>query len=486
MGLSLANIDRAFEWTLRDAVIKAGYWPDQRAFTLANDEDGFNTALAAMPITIDVFGVANFLDREKLKSNNIIVERHGLSPGSIGFSYPFEYVLQSDNTYDLLKTPDGSTDLAYRIRFVTFDVTMDRIINEIILSCFQTRKFIYGIKDDLTNTDEGFETFKNGDTVDLSGKDFIERICPFIVRDAIIGNGEIIKTDIQPLKTTALPIMNPNLPDADVQYPESENDISVGSFTVVDNFIQMVEALAGWNKLEVARMYAQESEVLALKNLRGGVDAENSGCDFTEFKGFYRSNANDFIDTKFSPSTSETFGLTNYTYMVFVTEAPINATLIEFFGLIDSVNNSSIFLKSGTPNGIQVKANSDDLIEASILKVKANTLYTIVRRNRFLLQIFEGDRIIIEMASTGNTADVTIITVDDDTITADDDMILQPTFIPIGNIFDLNIADENGNAIGTANVGGLAFSAAGPGLRGIEIRELNIAIRRYLTKIGLL
>lgn len=464
MSFQLKNIDRAIEWTLRDQCISENYWPDQRAYNLASDLAGFDADLATRRTnktpTIDVFGVGNYTDRAQLRSDNVIIERRNLGNGSIGFAYPFETVLQSNNTYSRLKTPEGTSNIGYVIRFVCFDVAMDRAINELIKKCFESRKSIFGINDDMTNMNEQFWIFKGGDPVDISGKDFIERLYFFIVKDVVIDSGSnVIQSNISPV-TTIYQEINPNKPDGDVAYPDAANDL-IRQYGVVDLFLQFVEALPGWQKLEMARMYAQESEARALKNLKHGADAINSGCSFTPFKGFYRSVDNEFIDTNFSPSNSDVFTLTNYCYMVFVTEVPGNTTLMELFGLNDQDNIISVLMRGSNAIGIEAKGNGDDLLSDSALRLKPNTLYTLNRRDRFSMQIFAGDVIIATLLE-------------------------EPTFIPNGNIFDLNISDQNGNAIGTGTVGGLAFCAAGPGLRGSEIRQLNIAIREYLIRLGVI
>lgn len=465
MSFQLKNIDRAIEWALKDAFIEAGYWPDQRTYDANNDLAGFKADLNARRAnkvpTVDVFGTGNYTDRGQLQANNVIIERKDMPKGSIGFAYPYQTVLQPNKTYSKFKTPEGTNNIGYEIRFVAFDVEMDRAINEIIKKVFDTRKFIYGINDDVSNMTEGFWIFESGTPIDISGKDFVERIYMYHASDVVIESGNnVVQANIPPLKTLYGPTMNPNKADADIAYPEAANDL-VTQYGVIDLFIQFVEELPGWKKLEMARMYAQETEELALKNLIHGPAAINSGCSFTPFKGYFRSVDNEYIDTNFSPSNSEAFSLTNFCYMVFVTEIPGTTTLMELFGLNDMDNVVSVLMRGSDGIGIEAKGNGDDLLSDSALRLKPNTLYTLNRRDRFSMQIFAGDVIIATLLE-------------------------EPTFIPNGNIFDLNIGDQNGNPIGIGTVGGIAFSAAGPGLRGSEIRQLNIAIREYLTRLGVI
>ncbi len=460
MAFKLKNIDRAIEWALRDAFIGAGYWPDERNFILTDDETGFNNAVVAMSPRVDVFGVGNYTDRGQLKTNNVIISRLPIENGSINFSNPFAYVLQPDSTYTKIKTPRSTSDISYRITLVAYDVETEREINEIIHSVFGNRESIFGMNDDLTNMTEEFWIFRTGSPVDLSGKDFIEKVYQFVVTDVILEAGtEILEEGIQPLLNADV-VLNPNERDADVLYPDNALDILFQTSGVVDLFMEFVQPLSGWHKLEMARMYARETEGLALKNLKNGNDAINSGCAFSKFKGFFRNIDTDYINTLFNPSASESFKLTSYSYMVFVTEAP-GIPLAEFFGLTDTVKNVSVLFQASNDIGIEVIANSGDVLSDVDLRVKANTLYTLTRRNRFVLELFEGDKIILSLEE-------------------------QPTDIPDGIIFDLNIADETGSSIGTGTSGGIAFSAAGAGLRGSEIKELNIAIRRYLTRLGVI
>ena len=129
--------------------------------------------------------------------------------------------------------------------------------------------------------------------------------------------------------------------------------------------------------------------------------------------------------------------------------------------LSDLVNTVSFYLQSVQTTGFTAKANSNNLLDLTTVKAKANTLYTLTSRNRFQLELYEGALLlgIIEV---------------------------EPTKIPAGKFAELNIFNQAGAPIGTSVAGGLAFSAIGKGLQGSEIREFNDFIRFFMTQVGVI
>lgn len=453
MAFKIENIDRAIEWAIRDEIISRGYWPDQRAFIASDDESGFNTALDAMTTRIDVFGVGNFKDREQLRVNNVIIDREDITDGDIGYSQPYRFDLQSDFSFKKIRTAQGTSHLEYEVRFVCDNVALDREINMIMIKSIGRRTFVYGINDDLTNMDEGFWIERNGPPVDMSDKDFIERVFRFIVKDVVLDEEEDAATGIKPITQIIATRNIPSSQDYDVQFPEKEDDGAAFTLGAVDFFLGLVQNLSGWRKFDVARLYALDTQVNALKNLKGNSSAVNSGLTFAPWKGFKKTGAGQYLDTQFSP-----FRLTDYSYAVFVTEAP-SVGVMELFGLIDS-GGSSFYLRSDATSGFQAKGNGDTQVQLTT-KVKANTLYVLNCRNRFRFEIFEGDVIIGELE-------------------------LEPTAIPEGRFAELNIFNDLAAPVGVSTGGGLGFSAIGAGLKGIEIRDLNAALRVYFSKVGVI
>lgn len=456
MSFLIKNIDHAIEWALRDEFVRRGLWPDQRAFMLANDEPGFQAALAALNPKVDIFGVGNFKDRSELKENNVIINREGPSKGVTGFAHPFRFELQPNKTFNKIQGAEGSVDFEYEIRFVADDVSLDRIITEAMLYVFRNRKYLFGMNDDLSNMTEGFWIEKLGQAVDLGGKDYIERVFQFAVRDVIIDQ-DIVVENI-PMTTQIDVILNVPPIGSDVMNPETQYDVATITNGVGEYFLDRVQDLPAWKKFTVARLYANNSEANAIKNLRQRAhDAVNSGLTFTPFKGFNKTGVDQYLDTLVRPAD---LFLTNYSYVIFVTDAPA-AGLLEFFGLVDTVQNTSFFFRSDqSALGIQAKGNSDVQLQLT-WKVKANTMYTFTRKDRFQLEIWEGENMIGVLQS-------------------------EPTLIPVGKVFDLNIANQSGVTVGSSNSGGLGFSAAGEGLRASEIKDLNSMVRFYFTKIGVI
>lgn len=221
MTFTLAQIDRAMEWRVKDEVIKKGYWPDQRAFLIAGDEPGFQSALDAMGTVIEVFGQGHYKDREQLRANNVVIDRVDIYDGSVGASYPyrFEYDQVAGN-FNKYRTGEGTNNVEYQIRFVCDDVDLERAITQIMLNAFPNKVHLKGINDDdnLTETEDGFWVFRLGPAVDISGSNFIEKIWRLEVSEVDIQEQTLVQADIPPV--TQIDIFT--APGGDKDQDESE------------------------------------------------------------------------------------------------------------------------------------------------------------------------------------------------------------------------------------------------------------------------
>jgi hypothetical protein len=461
MPFKIENIDRAIEWAIRDEVIRVNGWPDERSFISSPNESAYNAAINAIPAKdrIDTFGVGNYKDREQLKMNNIIIEMEGIYDGNLGIGNPMEFELMPDKTYNKNDLGGGSSTLEYEVRFVCDNVALDRIINTIMLKALGKRKFIYGMNDDLTNMTDGFWVERNGNPVNLSGKNYIERLFRFIIRDVFIDECKVVETGIS-MVTEITSIQNiPGELNADIENPSDNDDVSSFVIGPLDYFKGQVQDLSCFNKWERANIYATNNQANALKNLVGYQACINSGLTFVPYKGFVKTNSIQYLNTNFYPSISSKITLTNFCYSIFVTDVPTTG-LLELFGLKDVADSLGFYFTSSPSSGIKAKANSNNEL-ASAWELKANTLYSLNRKNRFQMEIYEAARLIAVLE-------------------------LEPTAIPSGKIAELNIFDESGAAIGTSAAGGVAFSAIGESLSISEIRELNAVLRLYLAKVGLI
>lgn len=204
MIFDLAHIDNGIELQVRKIVEEKGYWPDQTNYFINDNPSGFEsdlqTAINEERTLIKVFGPGSYIDREELIENNIIVSRISIEDGDIGFSSPIdyeEYIDSGATKYRRVKTEEGTKNISYEIRYVCKSNHLDQIITNIILKAFSTRKFVYGKEvsenpNSIENTAEGFWVLRNGDPVDLSGSDFIERVHRFKVMDVCIEETETI------------------------------------------------------------------------------------------------------------------------------------------------------------------------------------------------------------------------------------------------------------------------------------------------------
>jgi hypothetical protein len=194
-NFTLDQIDHALEWVLRDAVIAAGYWPDQRALLAAGATDADFAAakaaiLAAGRPLMEVLGVGPWQDRGELNGNNLVLSRGPDGRGSYGISQPIVYEqidpLDKRAGYRELLLAREPQRLRYEVRFVSDDVDMDRVGTQLWLTCFGVPTYYRGINDDLTKMKEGFEVMRVGDGVDMSSDKYIERVWRFDVLDVVL------------------------------------------------------------------------------------------------------------------------------------------------------------------------------------------------------------------------------------------------------------------------------------------------------------
>lgn len=463
MGFKLEQIDRAIEWALRDQTIAQGLWPPQRTFITNADEPGFIAALAAMTTKVEVFGTADYKDRKQLKPNNCIIERVGIGDGEIGFAEGFRFQMKTNKDYQKIKTAKGTNHIYYEVRFVCDDVTLDRKLAMIIEKSLGRYAEIPGINTDLTNTENSFAIVREGPSGDVSGKDFIERVYRYVVQDVsfddleeVVDDGIAPITQIKTITNTAGPI------DPDVQYPDDINDATETTIGVNDYIIGHLGDIAAWRKFISAHWYANDTQAHALKDLirTAAAPSVNTGLTFSKLKGFNKTAAGQSLATGFAPTAFEDFGLTSFSYAIFVTDVPPSG-LLELFGLVDVAGGTSFYLRSHATTGFTAKGNSNNELALATLKAKANTLYVLNSRNRHQLEIFEGDNMIGKLE-------------------------LEPTQIPAGSFAELSTLDEDATAIGTSTAGGIGFSAIGAGLTGTEIKELNEFVRFLMTRCGVI
>jgi hypothetical protein len=205
---TLEQIDHALEWELRSAVIAAGYWPDVQALLTANADDEVAAAaafaeaksdiLAADRPLVEVIGVGPWQDRGELRSNNIILSRLTTGRGTYGAgsSISYEPIDPDDLSkgYRELKLPTQPQRVFYDIRFISNDVTLDRVSTELLLATFGMPTYLYGLNRDFTKTKQGFEVMPNGDSLDLSDAKFIERVWRVDVLDVVLIPARVLGT----------------------------------------------------------------------------------------------------------------------------------------------------------------------------------------------------------------------------------------------------------------------------------------------------
>lgn len=215
MSFSLAEIDRAIEWRINDEMISRNLIPDKRAFLLADDIVGYNSAYKALTNKVYIFGIGNYSDKEQLKANNIIISRLGIPDGDVGVGYPFFFTFnEATGKYIKKKGAEGSFHIEYEIRFYCDNTTLERQLSEAMLKLFPRRVFIKGILNDaLDETEESFLVTKPTTPVDMSTSKYIEKVMRILVNDVDITPEEIIE-EVAPATDISI-YVTPNIDKVD-------------------------------------------------------------------------------------------------------------------------------------------------------------------------------------------------------------------------------------------------------------------------------
>lgn len=214
MKLKIEHVDRAIMLAVAEAVTREGHWPDVKQFLPGNDVAGFQAAKDAIVASgkelVEVFGVGAFRGRGDLKQNNVIIRRMDVGEGTHASGAPIRLEKyagpQGEELYRKVRTADGPESLNFEIRFVCYDVAMERVIMQIMRSALPRRGWLNGRQEDLTRTLAGFWVMQQGPAVDMSDNDFIERIWRFVAVDVELGGDIVLKENIQPIKEVVLEV----------------------------------------------------------------------------------------------------------------------------------------------------------------------------------------------------------------------------------------------------------------------------------------
>lgn len=467
MTFQIKEIDHALEWIIRDEVIRKGYWPAQRAFLANNDEAGYQAALneydnssfsddfepsvSGLRQKIEVFGTANYKDRKQLKRNNCIIERRSVKQGDVGFSFPFHFVRQPDLSFKRFRAGEGLYNIEYEVRFVCNDIDLDRDLSQIMVDAFGQHKTIPGLTDGFLPTADTFFIVMNGDPVDLSGTNYIERVYRYMVMDVELQEEKEVETAamLQEVSTK----LNATVDGEQVILPEDANDfITLGSYKSSDYFRGLVEDIDAFRSMDRINIYAQVDAETALAPVKGsGASVQTVDSVFTVWKGFSKAIPGAFINTLFDRSRARAFQFNYCSYTFILMTAPGGP--VDIAGHVDGVSD---FLVRGDDAGVYVKMNT--LVEAKMMDNNFQRLkvYVLNKTQSNILELWEDGEMIRRVTGEVITAPAA------------------------GTIYELNI---NGGA-STVITGELGFSSYGPGLKPSQVKTWSAQVKAYFLKLG--
>ena len=201
MGLKLENIDWGVAYWLEKAVTASGYYPDKDIY-LPSDAAGLDTAIgaiiAAKGFYIEVLGTAGYEARTELKVCDLVIQRKGIRPSSSANTahsnvcfFAFEEEGQPKFTKETL--PQTSYDIEYEVRAISDHVETERAASNILMNFFGIGKYRAAI-DASTGTriglSENMYIKQDGQSTDLSGIDYLEKLWRFTVQHVVITESE--------------------------------------------------------------------------------------------------------------------------------------------------------------------------------------------------------------------------------------------------------------------------------------------------------
>lgn len=195
----LDEIDRGIFEVLRLKIVAGGYFPNEPDFLPAN-ESGFQSAKDAIisggKELIELFGTGDADSSEDIKGNMIWIERNTVEPASTGIKQHDFIELKSTgpNVYTRKRSQDTNYDITYDVRYVTKSTKYGRIIEQLLIETFGTRKYLNAIDSNGDNTSCFW--IKRVNQFDVSGPDFMERGISLMAENINLEGSTIVRDDI--------------------------------------------------------------------------------------------------------------------------------------------------------------------------------------------------------------------------------------------------------------------------------------------------
>ncbi len=171
---SIATIDRTFFEVIRTQLVAEGYCPDRANLTTeAALKAAKQTIVSSGKEIIEIFGTANYEDRQAVKNNKIVIHRLGIDRGEIGGWGVHQYENQG-TSYLKSKLPSETVHINYQVSYLTNSIAYDRIIHKILFSVLAQKGNLQALTEGSNPTIKSFD-YQRIDYKDLSAEKYIEK-----------------------------------------------------------------------------------------------------------------------------------------------------------------------------------------------------------------------------------------------------------------------------------------------------------------------
>jgi len=228
--VTIEELDRMFYERLRKTVVAAGYLPDITNYaTEGSWEQARNTLRDSSGQLIDVFGVGSYDARDEKTVNKIVIDRAGASPGSVGGFPEKHFEVTSgvgiNQMYAKKFLPDSTDNVDYNIRMIGKRTEFDRLASQFMSTLFHKRRHARTYNNLGVETDNYVLVTFRGE-VDMSERNYMERLYRYTVEDVLIEPSTTIKENIPVMKTVQWYI------HGNLDTPTDDNKLDEGSVTL--------------------------------------------------------------------------------------------------------------------------------------------------------------------------------------------------------------------------------------------------------------
>jgi len=213
--MRVRHITRAIFETLRLKIVELGYFPDVRDYAYSSKEfqeiaEEMRTQLPANHSLIEVYNRGLPQNRGEKKATSIYISPSDFAPGTLGGKFTTYYKKYSvepvddDDTgvrFNKYYNADHTFDLTVEIRYIASNVSMERLVRDIIFDLLSGFKYLYPCGDDgeFMKDEDPFLLKWNGYIDGLGDYEFLEGCFKLVADNVDITEPVLVQKGLREL-----------------------------------------------------------------------------------------------------------------------------------------------------------------------------------------------------------------------------------------------------------------------------------------------